>query len=391
MMRAFVYYKLCTNNCSAKLIFIIILFTFISCQKEKYEDSELARAELVATDTLVFEDPKEKIILLDKSESHYLGVNSGKSKLYLFDEDGKISLIIDKKGSGPEEYTNVKKAAFCGDSLLAIIELFAVSIYDREGNFVSRCTGLQDQYFPSHFLFASSNDSTDEIFFSAYHPSNSTSDLSYFRNKENFNFVKFDPQECKATGFAPYEQTSVYTRKYFPTMQSGIFDINKEENILVAMHALDDNVYWYDLDSLKLVRETKIEYDHFTAAKGVSPDENDLITEIRLIQINSKNIQLKVAPGGEIITCYMLGIPEEEAAVKSIAAYNNLEKKKFIALFDKEGRKLCKDIEDKSNASILKFLDTQNILFRATEIENSDGEAKEGLFVFNFKIEFSND
>ncbi len=385
------WYKLSINYYSVKFIFIIILFVFISCQKEKHEDSELASANLVATDTLVFEAPKEKIQLLDKNENHYLGVNNEKSRLYLFNEDGNISLVIDKKGGGPEEYTNIKKAAFWGDSLLAVIERGAISIYDLEGNFLSKCKGLQEHYLASHVPFASSRDSTGEIIFAAFHPSNSTSDLSYFRNKENFNFVKFDPQECAATGFAPYEQTSAYTREYYPNMLRGIFDIDKEENTLVAIYILDDNIYWYDLDSLKLVRETKIEYDHFTTVKGVSPEEDGLITQLRMLQVNSKNTQLKVAPGGEIITRYVQGIPEEKV-VKSLVAYNNSPRgKAFIALFDKEGRKLCRDIEFDFYKFILKFLNTQNILFYATEIEDSDGEAKEGLFVFNFKIEFSND
>jgi len=324
--------------------------------------------------------------LLDKNKEYFLGINKSRSKIYLFKNNGKLHKILDSKGEGPEEYKSIKKLGFLGEDKIIIINDFSVITYGVDGDFINKCSISYSDFAVNSYLSLIGDENHGRIVFPVHHPTNFSDNLEFFKNPENFTFVRFNANTCTYTPFGAYEEGSIYRKEFFPNMIVSWIDYDKHERALYSLLPYDRVIQIYDLDSLELKKQIKLYPEFFSLPKGTKPGNNSLEIQIQLFQSNPSYTKLLLSQNGEILTRYLMPRQKEDIAptIAQFNSSNSIEKNKaYFEFYSKNGVKLCNDIEDKTEGAILlKFQKTDSILFYSNSLNAGDDlESMEGLFL----------
>jgi len=362
--------------------FIIVGSLFCSTDLNK-EPKELVRKDLtkynlVFKDTMEFQTDGDVIWILDKNTSFYLGMNSAKNKIYLFNLKGKLITKIEKEGKGPEEYHKIKQIALTPNGNIIVVNTSKAILYNREGTFLTECAGLYEDFLPiGPPRSIAIDDST--IVFSSVHPHNIKKNVSYFRNKENFTSTALNVFTCEFENFAPYEDESIYTKKFLPLMFSKLYAINPKNNSIVTTYPYDNNIYTYDKSNRTKYKNIKMYPDYFGLVEGAKGGDKGLDKQTYLVQKNSNNRSIEVSEDGKVLIQYTKGRSDDQI-FKSLAGSNSVDykPKRYFGVYDLlSGQKITEDIlDDSENMRLVDFIDMENIIFYTNKLNNNDLEDK---------------
>lgn len=78
--------------------------------------------------------------IISTPDRYYLSsaVSYTTQKLFVFDKSGKFIRQIGKEGEGPQDYMEMSDFTLVGDSTIKITEVYNLTSYDTEGNFIHK-------------------------------------------------------------------------------------------------------------------------------------------------------------------------------------------------------------------------------------------------------------
>lgn len=367
----------------------IILFTMGCDQDEFGKVGSNQEQYLLVVDTVEVEGVEESVWILDKRDDIFLGMNKQRNAIYLINEAGDLRKIIRREGEGPEEYQRIVKAGMLDSSRIVVINQSSLYLYDTEGTFIRSCSDLFTDFLITNYPHAFFQSPKNSVVFTAYHPSNAAMDLNYFSDTTNFLYTAYDPYTCSFTNFGAFEKGSIYREEFFPNMRSGIFDIGPKTGYVYSVLPFDRQMTIYDVQGRgELVGVHQLSPESFPKAKGVSPTDDGIMSQLHLIQRNARNTRLRISADEEYMLIRYKEKRPDDKVEDSLVGFNtsSYAPPHYFSLYTTDGEKVANDFIDPTEATLFEFSSLNELWFFQTSITNEKGLSEEGLFLLKAKI-----
>lgn len=379
---------------------LCLLIGVLSCNpaEEKVSGNAAEDFSLVKVDSFQV-DNFTRVVIRDYSpvEKRFLGYSISQDDILEISEKGVILSRVNKKGDGPESYGtwNPVGMGFGPDSLRILEFPFEVIAYDQNYQQKYRHRYLSPLPIRANMplgrpSYYSKGDST----FLLIGPSNYLSANYLTRTKEGKdtlqNFYQMHLESGTVKSILPYEGSSIYSSTdlvYFERMGKTFF-VDQKEKELHLLHDVENKIFVYGLEDLKLKKEIPIAHSEFLEYSPLPIETEFSDSRVALLKNNSgKNMNLIPLENGTVLLRYFTGLTEAEFESRNseenpYAPLSDPGEQRFLII--KDGLQLEGELEGISG-SIVMALPGNRILVQ--EPENQEKEEEFTLFsIYQLKI-----
>ena len=365
------YYKI-RNTCIAIFFFVLLL---ASCKNTSRTTSQQIQLTVLDSFQLNINDDTYRVFMV--KDSKYLALNSDRSKLAVFDAEGKAEKTIDKKGPGPDAYSSVVKLGFGKDNQEIIV-------VDKQKAIIYSAEGYKNINLSNEYIFPLPSDA--RVFFNQNQGFLfSTSSLKYSPEKMNYfdsvqTFTRINPDHS-VDNLGGFHKESIYREKIFSTMYDPRGFLTEDSPIVYTLFPFEPVLYPFDLEANKYLAPISIDLKEFSEIAH----RNDQSME-GMLYLLQQNASFKDFIVGQeyALLFYRCGLKKEEQA-SSLTGYNQISMKKRryeLALVDKEtGALIAQPFFDERITHLIGFDTDDHLLFQHINDQ-------EEMIIYKAKIDF---
>lgn len=345
-------------NLFLRTIPLAILILTISCTPEEYTSKK--DVDLIILDSFKLNINDDVYRVMDMEDSGLLAINSNRQKIALFNTQGEVLKTIQKRGSGPDQYTVINKLGFGENSDEIVVVDATKMIRYKDNEFINTNLSL-DNIVPIL--------SDGRLFF--------VPGLGYSFTSSNLNYspessIYFDSihtislvgQQAGINNIGGFPKSSIYREKIFSLQYDPRIFIPKNEKVAYMLFPYEPVVYPYDLVAQVFLDPIRLSIKEFDKVKHRT--DQGMESMLYLLQQNPSFKDIVVGPK-YVLVFYRSGLDKEDHA-SSLEGYNQVSrfKRKYeLVLADKEsGDIIGQPFFDDRITHLIGFDKDNNLIFQ---------------------------
>lgn len=334
-------------------LIIGVVFLF-SCRNENYPESNIGSADknlpafkIEVYDSIKYENASMQI-LCDYKKDSYLFYDVFTMEIIIRGESGEELRRIGPGNSRGESYGELRALSFLDDKNIIGVSSFEYYIIQKDGNSIEKISIdsnmeilVVPQFGFNAPIYRNIKNEINALVKGGKSIKETVRDKQFF-SKMKWGLVLNITTKSYITGI-PYPEGSIYRTNYYSESSPQLAADPTGQNIY-ALFPHTPELFVHSAEDLTLKQKINLYPEQFKIKKGGEFGDDNIIQNGEIASLTSSQYQaLEVYPDGVLLTFYVADVNYDGNPNTDLDELK-INRRKFVQLFSREGKKLCKDI-----------------------------------------------